>query len=88
MSAGIRERRARGELEVSKKKVPELGVVIKSYHQHAITKIALPLTVTKSGKNTGYATGPRGKRYLLVRDPHNTNKIWISMRGNQNLGWI
>jgi hypothetical protein len=71
-----------------KKKFPKLGTVINSYHQHAMTGIALPLTVTKSGKNAGYATGPRGKRYLLARDPHNPHKIWISMRGNRDLGWI
>ena len=70
------------------KKFPKLGTVIRSYHQHAMTGIRLPLTITKSGKNAGYAEGPGGKRYLLARDPREPNKIWISMRGNKSLGWI
>ena len=70
------------------KKFPKIGTVIKTYHQHAMTKVALPLVVTKSGKNAGYAEGPRGKRYLLARDPHDSNKIWIGMRGNRDLGWL
>ena len=71
------------------KKFPKLGTIIKKYHQHAMTGIALPLTISKSGRNAGYATGPRGKKYLLARDPYDANKIWIMDPGkNHSLGWI
>lgn len=60
---------------------------IQTYTPTTTNELAMPLTITKMGKSTGFASGPRGRQVLFQVDPHDSKKVWLSSRGIE-YGWI
>ena len=59
---------------------------IQTYTATTSKELAMPLTITKMGKSTGYASGPRGRLVLFTVDPYDSTKVWLISRGT-TYGW-